>query len=318
MAEDLGKLDPWFGSFTLSKAGWRVFLKFFASELEVINRNGHTALVPAELESRSFVEESIKLIENNRRNGLNDEDSRANFEDLAATQLDSGAYFFAALCEIANLPNVNMDSFVREFMFSQDKPIASEDIIAHAIRIGVEIEEKDFRTIGNIMIKYGVPISRSPTKYVTKRAYISETGIGINEISLRSYCDDFYRHWLEKFKEARVFHAEEIQRWSVERGYPDSITGSSWLAVAPLRFDPEQRFSGDKLKIWLAEHWGNSTPPTLKKLIETLLKIRGEPMSTKEIRMQLLPDRGVGDVFQIFESARVQQTGANQWRFKAP
>ena len=86
--------------------------------------------------------------------------------------------------------------------------------------------------------------------------------------------------------------------------------------MAPLAFDPENRFKKNKLNIWLAEAWGDAQPTKLEDLIEELLRVRAAPMSTDEIMQALHPMRGLGGTFQIFPSDRVKALGGGRWQHR--
>lgn len=309
LVHELAEIDPWFRGFNLPKGGWQVFLKYFAGGLKVISGNKQLALTS--IEDEQAVKDDIQFIEEGRRSGLSEDYLRSSLRESVAYLGGGGEYYAGTLLKTANHPIVVVEQLVRHVLEQSEGSLGVEDVLAYAYRNGRELKNDASRAINNALTRYAVPISRSPTKYVTRGS------LGLQEVDLRQYCDSFYTYWLGDFSLARVFHGDEVLDWfSVHFGNSGTFKHqgvSSWAAVAPLHFDPEVRFAGNKLRVWLTEAWCGTQPTNIEDVIEELLRIRGEPMTTKEISEQMYKERGVGKIFQIHPTETVHQTTDSRW-----
>ena len=310
LASDLGKLDQWFSGFNLPKSGWRLFLKYFSGGMQIVDENGVIALTTPE--AKDDLEATLREVKYSLRNGESKEVVASKIMAECDFLIDKGIYYSSAVLHLAGDQRVSVGAIVRAIMDDADRPLTLEDVIAECVRRDHQIARSDYLNIKNVVADLSVPISRKPTVYVTKNS------IGLTELQIRQFCDAFESHWLEKFKAERVFHGDEIKTWALSNGFEQSLSTSSWMYTAILKLDPEGRFRGDKLQIWLTSAWDKRSPPNLDELIAEILRIKGTPLKQKEIKRLLHPDHGVGTSFQIHEKHKIKSLGNGLWGFRDP
>jgi hypothetical protein len=310
LARDLGELDQWFSGFNLPKSGWRLFLKYFSGGLRIVDENGVIALTT--YEAKDGLEKTLKQARDSLRNGDSKEAVASKIMSACDYLIDKGAYYSSAILHLAGDQRVSLGAIVRAIMDDADRPLTLEDVIVECARRDHQVARSDYLNIKNVMADVSVPISRTPTVYVTKKS------IGLTDLQIRQFCDAFESYWLEKFKAERVFHGDEIKAWAVANGFEQSLSTSSWMYTAILQLDPERRFAADKLQIWLTASWEKHLPPNLEDLIAEILRVKGIPLTRKEITQLLYADHGVGTSFQIHEKSKIKFLGNGLWAFRNP
>ena len=308
LVKDLAIFDDWFDGFELDLGGWRTFIKFFSDgQHEVGQYNNVLFLMPKD--SFSNVLKSIKFLELQFRSGYNKEDVIANYCTHRNCNYSDSNYEIDSLLRLAKRPKLNMSAFVSEFIKIHPTPFALEDFLSHAISEGLDIPKSKHRSVENSFNYLGcTPVSRSPTYYA------SLNQIGYEPLEVRRFCDRFYEYWLSKFKEDRIFHAQEVRSWSNKNKEINEFD-SDWYASALLTFDPESRFKVNKLKIGLSEIYESKKMPNLEDLVADILSKAGVPLSIREIKDSINPIYGIGPHFQLHENRHYTQVSRSKWKY---
>ena len=103
--------------------------------------------------------------------------------------------------------------------------------------------------------------------------------------------------------------------WASGEGLAYQHHWSNWWAVAPLSFDPLERFHVNKLVVWLRDAYPNSPPPTKLSLVKEVLKRSGEPMSYKKIISEIDHLVGVGNGFQIHPDRDIEMVSKGFFKY---
>ena len=308
VVEDLASLDEWFSGFSLPKSGWRIFLKYFAGYFVIVDENEVIALSPYEASDR--IQTELQQVRAALSNGLTKQAVSDKIMSASDSLVDRGKYFSSALLRLAGNPRINKRAMIRNVINDADNPVTLENVIAECARRSFYVDLSDFTYVKNILSETAVPISRMPTTFVTRRS------IGLDELQIRQYCDAFHSYWLDNFDIERTFHGEEVKVWAQLNRYEQSLSDTNWMYTAILKLDPENRFSADKLNIWLTEAWIETPPPSIAELTEELLRVKGVPLTRTEIVEYLYPKRGLGTNFQIHEEGRIRALGGGLWGYR--
>ncbi|MDB9797709.1 hypothetical protein OAB85_03505 [Pseudomonadales bacterium] len=303
----LASYSSWFEGFSLTKNGWKTFLRVFAPSITLMDHMQKIWLIPEHL--ADVLEGCLSTYFDLFRAGANKDEL---INALGSNLNDSYARHLYDEFSAANSSELTIATLATVFLTEASAPVSSEDFFAYCLKRSPKDLRGKFRTIENALSRESVPVSRAPAKYVTKKT------IGLSDMELQNYIDAFYRHWLKNYDLGRIFHGDEVRDWAVENGFTFNTheDWTSWWATAPLKLDPKGRYKADKLVVALNEVWGHEQVPTRNEFVSELLRVTGHSMRTKEIRGALYSKIGMGDFFQLNENNEIFALGDGRFEYR--
>ena len=300
-ANHLSDLSGWFEGFKLSPKSWEVFTEFFASDTAVLRASDGAWLTPrVHLEN---IERVIKEYTDLRAEGASKVQIQNSLINLEYLNIQSVAFFEDQISTIAPTTRITDTTLVKSFLNETDNTFGLDDFFHFCMRRDHIIDADKSSYIINRFADFAAPISRTPTKYISRGG-------------LNNYCPDpemyiekLLEHWHSHFDDDRIFHGDEIRDWAITEGLDFCGDWGSWWAVAPLKLDDERRFTINKLVVGMRATWEGQDIPTRKELIEELLRRQARPMKAREIVTALKPKIGFGDIFQIYDEGRIRALG---------
>lgn len=292
---DLEANEPWFKDFILPTEGLRIFLKYFAPDLTVFAPKDEVYLV-----RKSLLEPIDNLVRDLKTLWSREMDQDAVDDQALAfcKEWEAPPGIFIDIVRKYTTTRVTKEAAARNFINLASEPFTKEECIAHCIQLGVDMGNQ--RGFENIIQRHATPVLKNPTRYASLPI------LGLSGLQHTKYLTALYDFWLTKHSEERVFHGDEIMAWASGEGLAYQHHWSNWWAVAPLSFDPLERFQVNKLVVWLRDAYPNSPPPTKLSLVKEVLKRSGEPMSYKKIISEIDHLVGVGNGFQIHPDGDIE------------